>query len=235
MLISTLYHHINADKYSNTLFVFKQHLEYIIENFNIVVPGDNLSGKDICLTFDDAYYDFYHYVYPLLKKHNIKVVLAVPTDFILDKCDLDVEKRLSILHDNTYKHKEAFCTYEELKEMSDSGLVTIASHTSSHSNLNETQDLEYEIVYSKKILQEKIGVPVDSLVFPFGKYNESVLAFSKKHYKYIFRIGNGVNKDFNGIKGVIYRVNGDDLHHPKSIFSMKNMLKYTFKSWIKSF
>ena len=29
--------------------------------------------------FDDGFYDFYHYVFPILKKLKIKALLAIPT------------------------------------------------------------------------------------------------------------------------------------------------------------
>jgi len=45
MLLSTMYHHINSDQFSNDLETFEQHLQYVIDRFNIVVPGDPLSKK----------------------------------------------------------------------------------------------------------------------------------------------------------------------------------------------
>lgn len=235
LLISLMYHHINSDKYSNDLDIFKKHLEYIISKYNIVVPGDELKGNDICLTFDDAFFDFYYYVFPLLKKYKVKAILAVPSKYILDDTKLDYKKRLNVLHDESYAKKESFCTFKELKEMSDSGFVLIASHTHSHINLNETKELEFELKESKNILENKLNIRIDSFIFPFGKYNDEVLNECKKHYKYLFRIGNGINENFNGINDVIYRINADSLKNEKDIFSFFNMLKYRIKSIIKSF
>jgi peptidoglycan/xylan/chitin deacetylase (PgdA/CDA1 family) len=237
MLISTMYHNINSDKYSNDLELFEQHLIYIKEHFNIITPDDKLAKNNICLTFDDAFYNFYHYVFPLLQKYNIKAILAVPTQYILKDTNIANKDRLSISHDDTYYNidKAPFCTFKELKIMSDSGLVKIASHSHSHINLNETTNLEYELKHSKELLQKHLNIVCDIFIFPFGKYNDEVLKYTKKYYKYLFRIGNGINKDFNGIKGVIYRVNADGLKDKKDIFSFKNMLKYKIKSFIKSF
>ena len=126
MLISTMYHHINSDKYSNTLDIFINHLKYIKSNYNIVLPNDKISYNSICLTFDDAFFDFYYYIFPLLKKFNIKVILGVPVKYILEDTLVSYNHRLSINHDDTYNNKESFCTYKELKEMVDSKLVYIA-------------------------------------------------------------------------------------------------------------
>ncbi|MCW9026647.1 MAG: polysaccharide deacetylase family protein [Thiovulaceae bacterium] len=237
MLISTLYHNINSDKYSNDYEVFEKHLEYIKKNFNVVLPGDKLKGKDICLTFDDGFYNFYEYVYPLLKKFDLKAILAVPTKYILDKTEIDKRERLNILHDETYSNidRAPFCTYEELLEMSDSGYIKIASHSHSHVNLEKCNNLIEELELSKNLLESKLNINCDTFIFPFGKYNDEVVNEVKKRYKYLFRIGNGINKNFGGIKGVIYRINADSLEDEKIIFSFSNISKYRLKSFIKSF
>ena len=75
---------------------------------------------------------------------------------------------------------------------------------------------------------------MESFVYPFGRYDQAVLDETMKSYKYSFRIGNGVNKDFGGVNGVIYRIDGDFLETPNDIFSFKNMLKFRLKTFIKT-
>jgi len=231
-----MYHNINSDKYSNNLEIFKKHLIYIKNNFNIVFPNDKLKGDDICLTFDDGFYNFYIYVFPLLQELNIKVILAVPTAFILDDTKELKEHRLRIKHDDTYTNiqKAPFCTFKELKIMSDSGHVKIASHSHSHVNLNKCDNLEFELKQSKKILENKLNIVCDTFIFPFGKYNDDILKQTKKYYKYQFRIGNAINNNFDGINDVIYRINADSLKNHNELFSIKNMIKYKIKYYIKS-
>jgi peptidoglycan/xylan/chitin deacetylase (PgdA/CDA1 family) len=231
-----MYHNIGSDKYSNDLELFKKHLSYIKESFIVTLPQENLSGKNICLTFDDGFYNFYEYVFPLLKELNLKAILAVPTKFILDDTTIPKESRLSIKHDETYAQmdKAPFCTFKELQEMSQSGFVKLASHSHSHVDLSTCKDLEFELQKSKELLEQKCGITCDTLVFPFGKYNKTVVEMARREYKYLFRIGNAINSDFNGINGVIYRINADGLKDKKSIFSKTNILKYRIKSLIKS-
>ena len=70
MLLTFLYHRIGKDKYSNSIEMIESNLSYLAKKYKIVVPGDKLSvfKINICLTFDDAYFDFYHYIFPILKK-----------------------------------------------------------------------------------------------------------------------------------------------------------------------
>lgn len=238
LLISMMYHHVQSDRCSNDLDMLDKHLNYISKNFTSLFPTDDkIPKKSICLVFDDGYYDFYKYIYPLLQKYKIKALLAVVPKYILDSCDFDDTRRLNHEHNELFNQYEqgTFCTYSELKEMQNSGLVQIVSHSYSHQNLiAENIDLETELKKSKLILEEKLDAQVESFVFPFGKYNQNILNETMKYYKYAFRIGNAINKDFQGIKGVIYRIDGDFLNSPNDIFSFKNMLKFRFKAFIKS-
>ena len=233
-----MYHHVGSDRCSNDLKIFEQHLEYISKNFTTVFPTmDELPQKPICLVFDDGYYDFYKFIYPLLKKYELKALLAVTPKYILDDTDIDDTIRLGFKHNDLFKeYKNAtFCTYKELKEMQQSGYVQIVSHSYSHKNLLEKDvDLQEELLKSKDTIETKLCNRVESFVFPFGKYNKQILNVTKKYYKYVFRIGNAINRDFNGINGVIYRIDGDFLTSADEIFSLKNILKFRFKAWLKS-
>ncbi|WP_225352171.1 polysaccharide deacetylase family protein [Arcobacter porcinus] len=236
MLISIMYHHVNSDYCSNDLGIFEEHLKYIKENFKTIFPGEKIEQKSVCLTFDDAYADFYFLIYPLLKKYNLKALLAIPTKYILKDTDEPELDRLSFKHDDLFDNyeKATFCTYKELKEMRDSGLIVFASHSHSHVNLLEKDvDLNIELKGSKTILEKELNIKIDSFVFPFGKYNQNILKESKKYYQYNFRIGNAIHKDFSGINGAIYRIDGDNLKTHDEIFRFFNILKYKLKGLVK--
>lgn len=231
-----MYHHVNSDRCSNELEIFEKHLLYIKEHFRSVLPSEEITVDSVCLTFDDAYSDFYFLIFPLLKKYNIKALLAVPTKYILDSCSLDSQTRMGFEHNDLFKNYQhgTFCTYEELQEMLDSGLVGIASHSHSHVNMSKNGvDIEEELKLSKDILEKKLNITVESFVFPYGKYDKNILAYAKKYYKYIFRIGNAIHKDFNGINGVIYRINGDGIKSADELFGWKKIAAYRFKAFIK--
>ncbi len=233
-----MYHHVKSDRCSNDIEIFEKHIAYIAKNFTPLFPTmETLPCNAICLVFDDGYYDFYKYIYPILQKYQVKALLAVVPKYILDDTDKDDASRLNHEHNELFHaYKDAtFCTYKELQEMQNSGLVQIVSHSYSHQNLLEDGiDIKEELCKSKEILEEKLGTTVESFVYPFGKYNQKILKETMQCYKYSFRIGNAINRDFRGVKGVIYRIDGDFLETPDAIFSFKNMLKFRLKSFIKS-
>jgi peptidoglycan/xylan/chitin deacetylase (PgdA/CDA1 family) len=241
MLPIVMYHHINSDDLplSNSDSMMEAHLRLISERYTTLFPGEESVNPSICLTFDDAYFDFYHYVFPLLKKYNLKALLAVPAAYILDRTDLEPERRLSLKHHEIYEGENyktfaPFCTYAELHEMVQSGLVEMASHSMNHLNLTDGDiDLEKEIFGSKVLLEEKLGYRIESFVLPYGKYNDAAVALAHEHYSYVFRIGNALNPSWDGIGGLLYRIKGDALSTPDALFKPLKQLSFWFKTMIK--
>lgn len=199
MLLAPLYHQVDR-RIENHFSFFSQ--------YPSKWPGDPLEkGVNFCLTFDDATSDFYEVVFPLLKVYQLKAVLAVPTAFI---------------------GKKGYCSWEQLDEMNKSGLVKIASHSATHLNLTQKGvDLDFEILASKKQLEEQLKIAVDTFVYPFGKFNQVVQQRVKKHYSYIMRIGMAYNY---GWKNLIYRISADYEGLPEQFFKKR----YFWFYWLNS-
>jgi peptidoglycan/xylan/chitin deacetylase (PgdA/CDA1 family) len=238
MLICPLYHRVNKEVYSNSLEIMDAHIRHISGHFKVVLPGEPLSRQklNVCLTFDDAFFDFYHLVFPLLKKYSVRAVLAVPVKYILDDTAVPAEVRLSVPHeeshlDGVYQHKAPYCTWKELKEMSESGLVSIASHSYSHCAIHGdgSVNLDLELVKSKHLLEEKLGITVRTFVYPYGKYDKAAFSIVKGNYEFAMRIGNAVNASWRNTTGVTYRVNADGMKDPYELFRTTKMFGYYWK------
>lgn len=219
MLLIFMYHQIINSRVELEVSVnkFQQHLKYLQQNFNIVVPGQTLFKNKIsvCLTFDDAYADFYIHIFPILKTLNIPVVLAIPAGLIQDTTAVDNTVRESVVYhyglDPKEAHKSPLCTWEEIKKMTATGLVYPASHSLTHANLTKINSSEVfkEICASKRTIWVKLEEITEIMVYPFGAQNRYVYAMAKNHYKYLMRIGNASNSSWN--QGVLYRIDGDKL------------------------
>ncbi|MCB1116815.1 MAG: polysaccharide deacetylase family protein, partial [Chlamydiia bacterium] len=160
-----------------------------------------------------------------------KALLAVPTAFIPDKTTLSPMERLEKIR--TFSDhappipSPAFCTWSELKELSLLPLIQIASHSIHHRPLTAPRiDPEHEYLESKKMLEAKLGIPITSFVYPYGKMNPSAHDLAKKHYLHIFRIGNALNKNWHNTNSLLYRVNADQLPHPRTPFRPLAHLKH---------
>lgn len=89
-------------------------------------------------------------------------------------------------------HCFALMGKEDIKKLASSPLVEIGSHTHSHHHLSTLDDktLEFELTYSKSLLENIIDKKVESLAFPNGNYNDRVLDFCKKAgYKNLIAVG----------------------------------------------
>lgn len=120
-----------------------------------------LPQKSLALTFDDGYQDFYTQAWPLLKKYNIKATLYV----IINALD-----------------KPGYLKTSELKELAQSGLIEIGSHTFNHPNLKtlNARQANYEINLSRQALAKLSGGPILSFAYPYGLYNNDDLKISAK-------------------------------------------------------
>lgn len=140
-----LYHQVNL--ISNvTPKLFEEHLK-IIKKYNMqtVTISEYYSNKvnknTMLLTFDDGYYDNFKYVFPLLKKYNMKATIFLNTSYIIDKRKNEPE-----IENNNTANLEAikkyieygsaainqYMSWEEIKEMYNSGLVDFQAHSHRH-------------------------------------------------------------------------------------------------------
>lgn len=164
-----MYHAIDHKDRETKLSVspesFERQMAFLARHRYRVVPfeavADQLGRKapfpprTIAITFDDGFMNNYRYAYPVLKKYNLPATIFV----IVDKIG-----------------QPGYCGWQELREMASSGVITIGSHTRSHRWLPSlgTKDLERELRSSKETLERELGVPVRTLCYPIGAFNDRV-------------------------------------------------------------
>ena len=121
--------------------------------------------KPVMLTFDDGYDDNYTELFPLLQKYNVKATVFM------------------IVNDIGKNHK---LTKERIKEMSDSGLVSIQSHTLSHGYLDEMYEsqLHRENRDSMIALARITGKQPFVLCYPTGRSSGASREITAQYYEY---------------------------------------------------
>lgn len=214
MLLTWMYHRI-SNTANDDISRFSNHLETLAKQYSIVVPREPLKrGLNLCLTFDDAYADFYHHIFPLLLKLNIQAVLAVPAGMIIEHADLNMTERLNIPMSAAMSpenlNQGSLCTWDELREMQESGYVHIASHGMGHVSMKDPAcDLEKELLASKALLEEKLNTDIDTLIYPYGHFTSETHAVAQAHYDTIFRVGYAMNLNWCQPGQVLHRINAD--------------------------
>ena len=116
-----MYHHLVEDGQDcNDMTVTPSKLRSDLETilalgYTPVLPrelaaGESLPEKPILITFDDGYRSNYDLVYPILREYGVKACISI----IVLMPDLPTDN---------------FCTWQQLREMTASGLVEIGSHS----------------------------------------------------------------------------------------------------------
>jgi peptidoglycan/xylan/chitin deacetylase (PgdA/CDA1 family) len=135
------------------------------------VLGEHLeSGKAIppgavVLTFDDNNEGLYRHLFPILKRYRWPAVFFVHTDY--------VGKPTSKAH----------CTWEQLREMEQSGLVKAYPHTASHpADLRDLSDkqLVRELVTARQVMEKQLGGSRAYFAYSNGFYDERVAQAAAK-------------------------------------------------------
>jgi len=168
-----MYHYVvedaalaKKDKRVVTVKSFDKQMRFLkANNYNVISlealvslirAKKKIPQNTIVITFDDGHLDNYTNAYPILKKYNLQATMFVIVDYL---------------------SSPNFMTQEQIKEMSDSGLVTIGSHTLTEKYLPKIKEenvLKREIFESKNKLESILGKPVNCFSYPIGGFNKAI-------------------------------------------------------------
>jgi peptidoglycan/xylan/chitin deacetylase (PgdA/CDA1 family) len=104
-------------------------------------------------------------------------------------------ERSALTRRNHIRTERSICYWHELKEMLDSTLITIGSHTLSHAILTHEnrRKQEEEILGSRAILEEKLQSPIFHFAYPNGDFDGPVEDMVQKAYRSAFTCLYGMN------------------------------------------
>jgi biofilm PGA synthesis lipoprotein PgaB len=165
-----------------------------------------LPEKAVLITFDDGYQSVYVHAWPVLKLLRIPAVIAVVGSWLEAKGTVDF--------DGKQVPREELLSWEELREMAQSGLVEIGSHgfdlhrgiignpqgnlqpaTTSHRYLPDEKRYEDEAAYTRRVrddlerngdlIRRRTGKAPRVISWPYGRYSRATREIAD-------RLGTGV-------------------------------------------
>lgn len=83
--------------------------------------------------------------------------------------------------------REAVVTPDELREMSDSGLCEVGSHTDRHVHVDRCWGIERELTVSKRKIEDWTGRSCETFSFPYGHVDARALSFVRRHFTWATR------------------------------------------------
>lgn len=156
------------NRISITVKAFERQMRFLKEhNYNVVTletardfikNKNKIPARTVAITFDDGYKDNYTYAFPILKKYNFPATIFI----IINEVGRLAGDRLS---------------WNQIRAMQDSGLISIGSHTFNHpilTEVNSSQQLKNEIFDSKTALEERLGRKITIFSYPSGRFNAKV-------------------------------------------------------------
>ena len=147
---------------------------------NFVMPE-----KPVVISFDDGYDTNYNYAFPIIKNYGVKTTIFVV-----------VRTVGQVVGGNGH------FTWEQAREMQQSGLVSIRSHTYSHYDLQTLDEFSVlrELRLSKYLVEKNLGTGCDILAFPFGSCNDKIVDLAHKAgYKVVARVGEAGKNTLNDV------------------------------------
>jgi len=203
------------DRYAVDRRTFIETIEYLrAHDYHFIGIDDVMAAREgrrplpersVLLTFDDGYASFYDFVFPLLRQYGYPSVLAVVSGWI-DQKPSNVKQELM--------------TWEQLREVAQSGLVEIASHTHDlHHGIPDNpqgnegaalvsrrydpatgqyeSDAEFQarlledLRLVKQTLEQQLGVPLRAIAWPYGRYNVFMAEEAQQAgFSVLFRLAN---------------------------------------------
>lgn len=174
-----MYHYVHPnphpdDRLTVTPAAFERQMRFLkTHRYNVVSLeslGDLIRDKKkipprtIAITLDDGIKDCFTYVFPVLKKYNLPATMFI----IIDEVGRQQNDRL---------------TWDQIKEMRDSGLVTFGSHALGPEpliNIKSEEEVKRQIFDSKRILEEKLKRPVSMFSYSEGFFTDKIKRLIKE-------------------------------------------------------
>ena len=166
--------------------IFASHLAWLAAKCE-VVPLDRIlerrpSGARpaVALTFDDGYADNHAQVAPLLEQFGLPATFFITTGLI-DRVDAVIQR--FAIQRACAPDTLASLNWAEIADLRGRGFA-IGAHTHTHPVLAELDDARArdELVRAKDLLEHRLGFPVTTLAYPYGKpgrhYTERTVALA---------------------------------------------------------
>jgi peptidoglycan/xylan/chitin deacetylase (PgdA/CDA1 family) len=168
-----IYHQVGSDmgrQMEVTEQAFYRQIDWI-ENNGVAVDletalaqrSEPQARKQFVVTFDDGYHDVFANAWPLLRDRSIPFTLYLTTEPVESQTPLTPGGKADPL------------TWSEIREMLDSGLMTLGAHTHTHADLRacNTKGITEEIERSNELIAQRTGIEPRHFTYPWGYWTES--------------------------------------------------------------
>jgi peptidoglycan/xylan/chitin deacetylase (PgdA/CDA1 family) len=168
---------------------FDQQLSYLEGHHYTVIDMDQalagmhggpLPAKPVVLTFDDGFADQMR-AFEMLKQHNMRATFYIIDGGAESRWCIGAGRRYGDPSQPPGGCGDAYLTWDQVRQLDRSGLITIGGHTVNHRNLAtlSAADQQFEIAQGKTMLEQELGHGVRHFAYPYGTYNATSIAIAQ--------------------------------------------------------
>lgn len=163
-----------------------------IAEYRLLSAAKTTRERTVLITFDDGYPSFYEQALPLLGEFGIKATVFVCTDFVGQKPgwmtrDAELVRALSrrLGFDACARarlgeamqglQRQPLMGWGELRELNRAG-IDVQSHGATHHFMTTLAEPELadNLMRSRCVLEEQLGLPVRAIAYPYGDCSQRV-------------------------------------------------------------
>ncbi|MDB5178586.1 MAG: putative polysaccharide deacetylase [Patescibacteria group bacterium] len=174
-----IYHDTPADFESQlqTLVAKGYHAIDLDQLHSAITAGGPLPGKPVVITFDDGFSDQMT-AFSLLKKYGMKATFYIINAGDASNWCIGAGRQYGLPTQPAGGCGDQYMSWDQVRELDRSGLITIGSHTLDHLSLPSLPlDQErLEIIQAKAELEAQLGHAVRHFAYPYGSYNATTIA-----------------------------------------------------------
>jgi peptidoglycan/xylan/chitin deacetylase (PgdA/CDA1 family) len=148
-----------------------------------LAAGGELPSRTVVLTFDDGFADFHGRAMPLLARYGFTATVFVTTGWVQDSGPLPAGQRPGRM-----------LSWGQVEEAASAG-IEVAAHSCLHPQLDQlpAKRLREELHASRARLEDRLGVAVPGVAYPFGYSNQRVRNVARDlGYAYGCAVGNAM-------------------------------------------
>ena len=175
-----VYHRLGltvTDRMTVTVSLFESQLRYLMDNDYKIIPlrqlvqyrltgAPALPPRSVVITADDGHHSVYADMFSVVRLYRVPVTLFV--------------------YPSAISNAVYALTWEQLRELKETGLFDIQSHSYWHPNFKEEKRrlshddydrlVQMQLKKSKETLEKKLRTHVDMLAWPFGIFDNELIA-----------------------------------------------------------
>jgi len=160
------YHNISSKFHFGLNYVhpelFRKHVEFIAK-----LNSSTELNKGIILAFDDGYESVYRNAFPIMEEHGLKGIVFPITGYLGKINTWDVTFGIN---------KTMHLNRNQILSLSNNGWE-IGSHGHLHKSFKwlKNNDIKYDVIKSKRIIEDITGKESRSFCLPFGDYTKEAI------------------------------------------------------------